>query len=57
MSLIWQDYATEDRQIRLWRQQNRKLIRVAWGFYIVVCLGAWWALGHVVRWLWWIWKG
>jgi hypothetical protein len=45
------DYATEERRIRLWRQQNRGLIRAAWGFYIAVCLCAWWALGHIVWWL------
>jgi hypothetical protein len=37
------DFATEERRIRLWRQQNRGLIRAAWGFYIAICLGiVWW---------------
>jgi hypothetical protein len=54
MSLIWQDYATEDRAIRLWRFQHKGLIRAFWVALALGVLAGWWAVGHV---LWWIWKG
>jgi hypothetical protein len=53
MSLAWQDYATEDRQARLWRMQHSTLVGIVQcGFALALAVVGWVALAGMARWAW-----
>lgn len=44
MSMIWEDYADQERRQRLWSYQHPVMLRVLWLGLLVGVAGVWWGV-------------